>query len=139
MGAEFHRTHWLAWLAEAYVKSGQTKEGLVTIAEAFDTLEKKGERYCESELHRIKGELLLQQGIEEVEVKVCYRQAIDIAREQSAKSLELRATISMARLLKKMGNPGEARHLLAEIFGWFTEGLETPDLKEAKALLEELH
>jgi serine/threonine protein kinase/predicted ATPase len=138
MGAEFHRTHCLAWLAEAYVKSGQTKEGLATIAEALDTLEKTGERYYEPELHRIKGELLLQQGIEDVEVKVCFRQAMDFAREQSAKSLELRATISMARLLKKMGSPGEARHLLAEIFGWFTEGLETPDLKEAKALLEEL-
>jgi len=138
MGAEFHRTHCLAWLAEAYVKSGQTKEGLATVAEALDTLEKTGERYYEPELHRIKGELLLQQGIEDIEVKVCFRQAIDIAREQSAKSLELRATISMARLLKKMGNPGEARHLLAEIFGWFTEGLETPDLKEAKALLEGL-
>ena len=136
MGVEMHSTHLLAWLAEAYTKSGQTKEGLETIAEAFEALEKTGERYYEAELHRIKGELLLQQGIDEVEVKVCFRQAIDIAREQSAKSLELRATISMARLLKKMGSPGEGRHLLGEIFGWFTEGLETPDLKEAKALLQ---
>jgi predicted ATPase len=138
MGAEMNRTHCLAWLAEAYVKSGQTKEGMATIVEAFDALEKTGERYYEPELHRLKGELLLQQGIEDIEVKVCFRQAIDVAREQSSKSLELRAAISMARLLQKMGNPGEARHLLGEIFGWFKEGLETPDLKEAKALLQEL-
>ena len=138
MGVEKHRTHCLAWLAEAYAKSGQTKEGLAVIGEAFEALEKTGERYYEPELHRIKGELLHQQGIDEVEVKVCFRQAMDIAREQSSKSLELRAAISMVRLLKKMGNAGEARHLLAEIFGWFAEGLETPDLKEAKALLKEL-
>jgi predicted ATPase/predicted Ser/Thr protein kinase len=138
MGVEKHRTHCLAWLAEAYIKSGQTKEGLAAIAEAFEALEKTGERYYEPELHRIKGELLHQQGIDEVEVKVCFRQAMDIARAQSSKPLELRAAISMARLLKKTGNPGEARHFLAEIFGWFAEGLETPDLKEAKALLQEL-
>ncbi len=87
--------------------------------------------------HRIKGELLQLSG-RTSEAEASFRQAIEVARRQEAKSWELRATISLSRLLQKEGRSAEARQLLSEIYGWFTEGFDTPDLKEAKALLEEL-
>ncbi len=90
-------------------------------------------------MHRLKGELLLKQGgANAAEAQICFERAIEIARKQSAKSLELRATMSLARLLAKQGRRGEARKMLAEIYGWFTEGFDTADLKDAKTLLEEL-
>jgi predicted ATPase len=101
-------------------------------------VEKRGERHWEAELYRVKGELLLEsRGSSEAET--CFRRAIEIARRQSAKSLELRAVTSLSRrLLQKQGKKEEARQILAEIYGWFTEGFDTADLREAKALLEEL-
>jgi predicted ATPase len=96
------------------------------------------ERWCEAELYRLKGELLLRGDDSTAEAQHCLVHAIEIARSQTAKSFELRATISLARLLAKLGRCDEARAPLAEIYGWFTEGFDTPDLKDAKALLDEL-
>jgi predicted ATPase len=91
------------------------------------------------ELYRVKGELLLRQRIPDApEAETCFRQALDIARRQQAKSLELRAAMSLARLWQRHGKRAEARELLAPIYGWFTEGFDTADLKDAKALLHEL-
>ncbi len=156
-GAELYRPYFLALLAEAYGKVEQAEEGLAVLAEALAVLDKTGERFYEAELHRLKGELTLKQsGVRgpesevsntqhlapsthaEAEVEACFHQAIDIARRQSAKSLELRATTSLARFLDKQGRRDEARRMLAVIYGWFTEGFDTADLKDAKALLEEL-
>jgi predicted ATPase len=146
IGAELTLTWCLAILAEAYGKVGQAEEGLSVLAEALAVVEKTGERFYEAELYRLKGELLLKsrdQGsgvsIQQVsEAEECFCQAIEIARSQSAKSLELRAVTSLSRLLQRQGKKEEARRMLGKIYGWFTEGFETPDLKEAEALLAEL-
>jgi predicted ATPase len=93
----------------------------------------------EAEMHRLKGELLLRKhDPEAAEAQRCFQRAVEIARKQSAKSLESRATMSLARLLAKQGHRDEARAMLAEIYEWFTEGFDTADLKEAKALLDDL-
>ena len=97
-----------------------------------------GERFNEAELWRLKGELLLQRGGGPEDVEACFRQAIDVARGQEARSWELRATTSLARLLRGQGRIAEAREMLAAIYGWFTEGFDTPDLIEARDLLEAL-
>jgi class 3 adenylate cyclase/predicted ATPase len=139
MGLGTNRPFILIFLAEGYGKVGQTEEGLTVLAEALDMVQKTGERFYETELYRIKGELLLAHSREnQAEAEACFNQAIDIARRQSAKSLELRAAMSLSRLWQKQGKREEARQLLAEIYGWFTEGFDTADLKEAKALLIEL-
>ena len=91
-----------------------------------------------AELYRLKGELLLLQNAGANEAESCVREAIEVARHQQAKSWELRATMSLARLLKSQGRRGEARTMLGEIYGWFTEGFDTADLKDAKALIDEL-
>lgn len=110
------------------------------IAEALTQIARSGERYWEAEVWRIRGELLLQtDNPPQAEAEDCYRKAIEVARKQSAKSLELRAAISLARLWQRQGKLAAARQMLAEIYGWFTEGFDTADLQEAKALLEELH
>jgi len=102
-------------------------------------MERTGERMYEAELHRMRGELLLMQEAADLsEAENCFRAAIEVARHQSAKSLELRATIGLARLFAKQGRRNEARTMLAEIYGWFTEGFDTADLRDAKALLDEL-
>jgi len=100
-------------------------------------VERTGERWLEAELHRQKGELLLRQGHSEAAEEL-YCKALDIAREQEAKLWELRAAASLARLRRDQGRRGDARDLLAPIYDWFTEGFDTPDLKEAKVLLDEL-
>lgn len=145
MGAELGRPHHLASLAESYGKVGQAEEGLSVLTEALAAVHKTGERFYEAELYRLKGELLLKQsggpgaesGVHK-EAEECFRRAIDIARRQSGKSLELRAVMSLSRLWRRQGKGEEARQMLAEIYGWFTEGFDTVDLKEAKSLLEEL-
>jgi len=102
--------------------------------------EKNENRLYESEIHRLKGELLFRRGASTAaEAQNCFERAIVIARNQSAKSLELRAIMSLARLLEKQGRRDEARTMLAEIYGWFTEGFDTADLIDAKALLKELN
>jgi predicted ATPase len=140
-GAELHRPYFLSLLAEAYGGVGQSEEGLKVLVEALALVDKTGERNWEAELHRRKGELLLmQQGKRQQlgEAEECFRQALDTARRQQAKSLELRAAMSLSRLWQQQGKQEEAHHLLAEIYAWFTEGFDTADLKEAKFLLEEL-
>jgi adenylate cyclase len=143
-GAEVQRSHFLALLAEAHRKMGQPEEGLSVLAEALAVVDKAGERYCEAELYRIKGELTLaQSSVQSLESRVseaegCFLRAIEIAQKQQAKSLELRATVSLARLWQQQGKRAEAHHMLSEIYHWFTEGFDTKDLQEAKRLLEEL-
>jgi predicted ATPase len=139
-GAEQKQPYFLALLAEAYGKVAQTQAGLTMLAEALALVDKTGERWWEAELYRLKGELLLALSKEnQAEVEACFRQAIDIAHHQSAKSLELRAVMSLSRLWQKQGKQEEARQMLAEVYGWFTEGFDTADLKEAKLLLEGLY
>jgi class 3 adenylate cyclase/predicted ATPase len=137
-GAELARPYYLALLAEAHSIIGQSEAGLAVLTEALTLVDKTEERWYEPELHRLKGELLLQQNSDnQAEAENCFQQAISIAHSQQAKSLELRATTSLARLWQQ-GKRQEAYDLLAPIYGWFTEGFDTADLKEAKALLDEL-
>jgi class 3 adenylate cyclase/predicted ATPase len=138
-GAEAHRLYFLALLAEAHGKVGQAEEGLTVLAEALAAMEKAGQRPHEPELHRLKGELLLRQAVPDTpQAEAGFQEALTVARQQQAKSLELRAAMSLSRLWQQQGKRAEARELLAPIYGWFTEGFDTADLQEAKALLEEL-
>ncbi len=142
-GAEFFRSGCLALLAEVYEKEGQAEEGLAVLVEALDTVNKTEERFYEAELYRIKGELTLKSQVESPKAKVeeaesCFLKAIDIAQKQQAKSWELRASTSLARLWQRQGKKAEAHELLSNVYNWFTEGFDTKDLQEAKALLEEL-
>jgi predicted ATPase len=128
-----------ARLGDSYRKNGRPEEGLATVATALRESERSGERTAEPELYKVKGELLLMRDPpDEAEAERCFRTAIDIARRQQARFFELRATTSLARLLQRQGKTDEARKMLADIYGWFTEGFDTADLKDAKALLEEL-
>jgi predicted ATPase len=139
-GGETHRPYHLALLAEALGWAGQIEEGLGALAEALALAHRTGEGFHAAELHRLRGELLLRQDTAEGtcrEAEACFRQAFAIARRQQARSLELRAAMSLTRLYQKQGRPAEARQMLAECCGWFTEGFDTPDLREAKALLEQ--
>jgi predicted ATPase len=141
------RPYYLALLAEASAQVGQTAEGLEAVTEALATVATSAVRWWEAELHRLKGELLLQSAVKKqestvftpslAEVEACFQQALDIARCQQAKSLELRAALSLSRLWQRQGERAQARQLLAEVYGWFTEGFDTADLQEAKALLDE--
>ncbi|HJY82313.1 MAG TPA: hypothetical protein VKK81_14680, partial [Candidatus Binatia bacterium] len=158
----------LALLAEAYGKVGQVEEGLAVVAKALAAVEKTGERVYEAEVYRLKGELTLQQlKINNVELQmteakgkgqkakitngnrspspdaqneaeVCFHKAIEIAQKQQAKSLELRAVMSLSRLWQQQDKEEDARQMLAEIYNWFTEGFDTKDLQEAEALLHKL-
>ena len=144
IGTEHFWPSWLALLAEAWGKVGQPEEGLDTLAEAVAVVDKNGERDYEAELYRLKGQLTLQSQVPsprskvEEEAEACFRQAIDIARRQQAKSPELRAVMSLARLWRQQGKKEDAHQMLAEIYGWFTEGFGTKDLQDAKALLDKL-
>jgi tetratricopeptide (TPR) repeat protein len=124
-------------LAEAQARAGRPTEGLATLAEAFAFVEESGERHWEAEIYRLQGELLLAEG-DEAEAEASLHQAIEVARRQQAKSWELRAVVSLGRLWQSQGKKAEAQQMLAETYGWFTEGFDTPDLIEAKILLEEL-
>jgi predicted ATPase len=153
-GAEWSRPTFLALLAEAYGKTSQPEEGLCDLEEALAGVNRDNSRFYESELHRLKGELLLareRQGRKsentgprplapdpQGEAEVCFHKAVEIAQRQQAKSLELRAAVSLARLWQQQGKRHEAHQLLFEIYGWFTEGFDTKDLQDAKTLLDEL-
>jgi predicted ATPase/predicted Ser/Thr protein kinase len=127
----------LALLADAYGRGGEVEAGLAVLVEALGAVEDTGVRCYEPEMHRLKGELLLTRAPENpTDAETCFRQSIDIARRQSAKSFELRAVLSLSRLYHQHGKKEEACPLLAETVGWFTEGLDTADLQEAKALLQ---
>jgi predicted ATPase len=127
-----------ALLVQAYEAAGQTEEGLDMVADALALVEKTGFRFYEAELHRLKGELLLNHTASDSrQAETCLHRALELARSQQAKSLELRAAVSLSRLWRQHGKKEEACRLLKKIYGWFTEGFDTPDLQEAKALLEE--
>jgi predicted ATPase len=150
------RPYWLSLLAQAYGRSGRAEEGLRVLDEALAILH--DQHVWEAELHRLRGELLLalpggrndaeavsvdasvltEAGRSITQAESCFRDAIEIARGQQSKSLELRAATSLARLWKSQGRHAEAHSLLDPIYKWFTEGFDAPDLKEAKALLDEL-
>jgi predicted ATPase len=159
--AELGQPDRLRQLAAAYGKAGQTKEGLRVLTEAWEVVSRTGERLGEAELYRLKGELTLQSQVSlgqvktgqdksedtdprfltpdpQAEAEVCFLKAIEIARKQQARSLELRAATSLARLWQQQGKRHEAHKMLSEVYNWFTEGFDTKDLQEAKALLEEL-
>ncbi len=138
-GSELLSDYFQALIAIALGRMGRFEEALRTIDESFPIIERTGMRMYESEVHRVKGELLLAQDASNAaQAERSFRTAIEIARRQKAKSWELRATTSLARLLDKQGKRDEARAMLAEIYKWFTEGFDTADLKDARALLDEL-
>jgi predicted ATPase len=127
-------------LAEICGKNGRAEEGLDLVAEGLRTADRTGIRVAEAELRRVKGELLLMHNpSDEREAERCLRTAIDVARRQGARLFELRATVSLACLLKSQEKIEEARTMLVEIYNWFSEGFDTADLKDAKALLDELN
>jgi predicted ATPase len=126
-------------MAEAWRKMGRLEDALSALTEALAAADEHENGQNRAEMHRLKGELLLKRGdSNHAEAQSCFEQAIEIARNQSAKSWELRATTSLAQLLDKHGRREEAREMLANIYNWFTEGFETGDLKDAKALLDDL-
>jgi DNA-binding winged helix-turn-helix (wHTH) protein/predicted ATPase len=131
--------YYRALLAEAYGQAGRIDEALKALADAFADVGKTEERWWEAELHRLRGEILRSRAMNSnAEAEGCFRMAIEIARCQQAKSIELRAAVSLGRLWRDEGKRTQARQLLAEIHDWFTEGFETPDLRDARSLLEEL-
>jgi len=138
-GAEVARPHFLALLAEAHGITGEPEAGLTVLTEALTLVDTTGGRWCEPELYRLKGELLLQLSSDhQAEAEDCFHHAIAIAQNQQAKSFELRAATSLARLWQQQGKRQEADDLLAPVYNWFTEGFDTADLKDAKALLDNL-
>ncbi len=137
-GTEVSRPYYLCLQAEACRDAGRLDDGLNALTEALAAADEREERNYAAEMHRLQGELLRQDDSNAAEAQGCFERAIEIARKQSAKSWELRATTSLARLLDKQGRRDEARTMLAEIYNWFTEGFDTADLKDAKALLDEL-
>jgi class 3 adenylate cyclase/predicted ATPase len=155
-GAEAFQPYFLALQAEVYGKVGQAQEGLTALAEALAMVDRTGERLHGAELYRLQGTLTLQSNVQnptskvtalqpltptaqaEAEAEECFWKAIEIARKQQAKSLELRAVMSLSRLWQHQGKRAVAHQMLAEVYGWFTEGFDTADLQEAKALLDEL-
>jgi predicted ATPase len=138
-GAAVFQPYGLALLAKASAQVGQPEAGLTLLTEALTMANDKGECRWDAELYRLKGEILLVRSAEhDTEAEACFGQALDIARRQQAKSWELRAAISLARLWQRQGKHAAAHELLAPIYGWFTEGFDTADLREARALLEAL-
>jgi predicted ATPase len=138
-GGRLSLTYNLAQRIEAYRQVGQTEAGLAVLTDALGLLDKTGERLWEAELYRLQGELLLSRTTEHhAEAAACFQQALDIARRQQAKSLELRAAVSLARLWQQQGTPAAARQVLGDVYHWFTEGFDTIDLQEARVLLDGL-
>ena len=129
------RPYWKGYLAEALARAERAEEGLALLAEALEQVERTHERWSEADLWQLKGELLLRQGEGSDQVEACFQHAIEVAQRQSARSWELRATVSLARLLQGQGRAMEARERLRAIYTWFTEGFGTPDLREAADLL----
>jgi len=138
-GHRFNGPFLLALLADADGRVGRLAMGLSVLDEALALAEEMDERWWEAELHRLKGQLLLSLTADNAAAaEACYERAINVARGQGARSLELRSSTSLARLWYMQGKVNVARELLAPIYAWFTEGFDTPDLKEAKALLDQL-
>jgi len=129
----------VAWVLNAYLQVGRADRALETVNKELARVERSGNGLHEPELHRLKGEAILMCNSSAIaDAETCFRKAIEIASGQSAKWWELRATASLARLLAKQSRRDEARTMLSEVYGWFTEGFDTADLKDAKAVLDEL-
>ena len=138
-GPKLSHPYWLSLLAEAYGQAGQPEAGLTALTDAFTLVAATEARWWEAELSRLQGALLLQHQRPDVaQAEACFQQALDVARCQQAKALELRAALSLARLWQGQGQRAAACQLLAESYSWFTEGFDTADLQEAKALLAAL-
>jgi predicted ATPase len=126
-------------LGETYAQAGRFEEAFTTFDKALATVDEHDDRFQEAELHRLKGELLLAASADQgVEAEACFERALDIARRQQSKAWELRATMSLARLWQRHGRREEARAALAAVYGGYTEGFTTPDLVDARAMLETL-
>jgi tetratricopeptide (TPR) repeat protein len=139
IGTRQQHGYFLSLLAEALNQAGRIEEGLEALREAMDVARQTNEPYYEAELHRLRGDALVKAGAgSPSEAESCFHRAIEIARQQQAKSFELRAVISLARLWRQQGKRAEARQMLSEIYGWFTEGFDTADLSDARELLDEL-
>jgi tetratricopeptide (TPR) repeat protein len=139
LNQKLYRPYYLSLLAEAYAQAGQLEAGLSTLDAALTLVEVTEERWWEAELYRLKGELLLRLPLPDIpQATSCFHQALDVARRQQAKSLELRAALSLSRLWQQQGKRDQARQLLTEVYSWFTEGFETSDLQEARVWLEAL-
>ena len=138
MGARLRLPYYLSLLAQVYERAGRAEEGLTAIDEALAEARTHNERWWNAELHRLRGEFLLMRGADASDVEAALLRAIEIARSQQARSLELRATTSLARLCIAQQRPDEARRRLKEIYDWFTEGFDTPDLRTARLLLAQL-
>jgi len=138
-GAELARPYWLCLITEACLESGAALEGLALLDEAEAAVQQTNERYWEAEIYRLRGQLLLAtaEPAAPASAEECYRRALEVARRQGARSLELRAAVSLSRLWQAADRNDEARELLAPIYEWFTEGLDHPELREAAALLDE--
>ena len=138
-GASLYVPLWLSYLAKAYADLGQFDDAWRCIGEAMSAVETTKERWCEAEVYRMAGEIaLLSPEPDAAKAEGYFERALAVARQQQAKSWELRAAMSLARLWRDQGKVQQARELLAPVYGWFTEGFDTRDLKEAKALLDEL-
>jgi predicted ATPase len=137
-GSETCLTRLMARLGDACLQAGEIEEGLKAVGEGLVFKDRFEELYMEAELLRLKGELLRLKGADEGDVEELFREAVTIAKKQEEKSLELRAVMSLSRLLQKQGRGQEAKPLLEEVYGWFTEGFDRPDLQDAQALLSEL-
>jgi predicted ATPase len=137
-GVRLGESYYLSQLAEIYVKSGRTEEGHALLDEALTRVREHGEQFWESEIHRLKGEFLLKKGAQESEAESCIRKALVVTQNQQVKSLELRAAMSLGRMLAGQGKKDESCELVGGVYNWFTEGFDTADLQDAKALLEEL-
>jgi TOMM system kinase/cyclase fusion protein len=138
-GAKVMQPYYLGLLAEAYGEGGHPEEGLPLLAEALAVMDSTELRYYGAELYRLKGALLLRQAVPDAsQAEACFHQALDVARAQQARSLELRAAMSLARLWQQQDKHQDARDLIAPVYDWFTEGFDTADLQEAKALLKAL-
>jgi predicted ATPase len=137
LGAILGEYFYLSLLANGQLRSGRIDDGLDTLARAESLIGKSGSRWCEAEVHRLRGDLQLARSAKQ-EAETSYLQAITIARSQDAKLWEIRAATSLGRLWRDQGKRHEARDLLAPVYNWFTEGLDTPDLVDAKALLDQL-
>ena len=139
-GATLYEPYYLFYLGMAYAELGQLDDARRCIDDAIEKVETSKERWCEAEVHRIAGEIALKSLVPDPEKAEAYfDRALGVARQQQAKSYELRAAMSMARLWRDQAKRDEARDLLGPVYGWFTEGFDTLDLKEAKALLDELN
>jgi predicted ATPase len=136
-GASLYTPLWLSYLAKAYAECGQFDGAWRRIGEAMSAVATTKERWCEAEVYRTAGEIaLMSPEPDAAKAEGYFERALGVARQQQAKSWELRASMSLARLWRSQGNSQQARELIAPLYGWFTEGFDTLDLREAKALLE---